>query len=77
MAAFRSDPAFGLLMNYHQTPSNTFNQGPVQHSGAPTIIDSPDVLDDDDETTTTTTVFLTDVDLLAFIKSSDAHCVER
>lgn len=76
MAAFRSDPAFGLLMNYHQTASNTFNQGPVQHYGVSTIIDSPDVLDDDDEATTTT-VFLTDVDLLAFIKSSDAHCVER
>jgi hypothetical protein len=75
MAAFRSDPEFGLLMNYHQTASNTFNQGPVQHSGAPTIIDSPDVLDDDEATTTT--VFFTDVDLLAFIKSSDAHCVER
>ena len=48
---FRSDPEFGLLMNYHQTPSNTFNQwvsAAPPNIPAPTIIVSPDVLGDDE-----------------------------
>ena len=71
---FRSDPEFDLLMNYHQTPPNTFNQwvsAAPPNIPVPTIIVSPDVLDDDEATTSS--VFLTDVDLLPFLQR---HSVE-